>query len=77
MFYDHNNERMPHGLHMIKQLFIKKIGIKQAFIMICIIMGMLCQACEVHDYWMIPSSLTVDSEQDTYYAVSARLYNRE
>lgn len=36
--------------------------------MICIIMGMLCQACEVHDYWMIPSSLTVDSEQDTYYS---------
>lgn len=27
-----------------------------------------CAACEVHDYWMIPSSLTVDSDQNINYS---------
>lgn len=31
-------------------------------------LSFLCIACEVHDYWMMPSALSVNSEEEIYYS---------
>ncbi len=59
---------ISHSFRMIKHLSTNTPCINKCFIMICVVMCSLCSACEVHDYWMMPSSLKVDSEQDIYYS---------
>ena len=64
MFVRHSS----HSFHMIKNLGINDPSLTKCFIIICIVACSLCSACEVHDYWLMPSSLAVDSDQDIYYS---------